>query len=428
MSPVEVLLVGLVVGLIIGMPVFIALGAASCLAFAMTDEPLTIIPTTIYQGMDQFSLLAIPMFILAGTIMEKTGLTEDIVGVFLKLLGRMRGGLGVATIISCMFFSALNGSGPGTTAAVGAVMIPAMIRRGYGADYAGAVSASGGTLGILIPPSVPMIIYGVLANVSIGSLFIAGLLPGLLIGTAHVFVAYYVGRRANFGGTGEPFNWIELAETLWRSKAALGAPFVILGGIYGGIFTAVEASVIAVLYAILAGRFVYRRLGFRVLSDCVKAATATFGPLAMLIGTSLLFGKLLVLNRVPELIVNYLSAISQDPFVVVLIISGCLLIIGMFMETLSTIMILTPILVPVLTKLDVDLMHFGIIFVVTNEVAFLTPPVGVNLFVAVSLAKVSLERVAWHALPHVIAIVACLVLIAYYPSIATWLPQLVRAP
>jgi len=423
-SPVEILLIGLPACLIMGIPVFISLGVVSLLALLRTNVPLVIIPQTIYEGMDQFPLLAIPCFILAGTIMEKTGLTEDIIVVVQKVVGRMKGGLGVATILSCMFFSAVSGSGPGTVAAVGSLMIPAMKRRGYGADYAGAVSSSGGTLGILIPPSNPMIIYGVIANVSISGLFIAGFFPGFIIGFAHCFVAYYVARRFNFGGTAERFEWVDFLKTIWQSKFALAAPFVILGGIYGGIFTPVEASIIAVVYALVVGGIVYRKLSLSLFYDCLKITSETFGPLAMLIGTSLVFGKLMTMYRVPLMLTDLLSSVSQNWFVVTLIIIGFLFILGMFMETLSTIMILTPVLLPVITKLGMDPIHFGIIFVVTNEIAFLTPPLGVNLFVAMQLADVPLERLSLHVIPHIIAIVLCLLVIAYFPQISIWLPHL----
>jgi len=399
-SPVEILLIGLPICLVLGIPVFISLGVVSLIALLKTNIPLVIIPQTIYEGMDQFPLLAIPCFILAGTIMEKTGLTEDIIVVVQKVVGRMKGGLGVATILSCMFFSAVSGSGPGTVAAVGSLMIPAMKRRGYGADYAGAVSSSGGTLGILIPPSNPMIIYGVIANVSISGLFIAGFFPGFLIGLAHCFVAYYVARRCNFGGIAEKFQLGDFFRSIWGSKFALAAPFVILGGIYAGIFTPVEASM------------------------CLRFTAETFGPLAMLIGTSLVFGKLMTMYRVPLMLTNLLAGVSQNWFVVSLIIIGFLFILGMFMETLSTIMILTPVLLPVVTKLGMDPIHFGIIFVVTNEIAFLTPPLGVNLFVAMQLADVPLERLSLHVIPHIVAIVICLIIITYFPQISLWLPHL----
>lgn len=423
MSPIYILLIALPVCLIFGIPVYISLGVASLLALTATNVPLAIIPQTIYEGMDQFPLLAIPCFMLAGAIMERTGLTDEIIKVMMKIIGRMTGGLGVATILGCMFFSAISGSGPGTVAAVGAIMIPAMKKYGYGADYAGAVSSSGGTLGILIPPSNPMIIYGVIANVSITGLFIAGFIPGIIIGAAHCFVAYVVARRCGYKGIDERFSMSRLLKTMWESKFALAAPVVILGGIYMGVFTPVEASIVAVVYAVFTGIFVYRKFEFSTYYGAIRESILNFGPLAMLIGTSLVFGKLMTLYRVPEMLTSFLTGISSNWFVIMCIIIMFLFILGMFMETLATIMILTPILLPVVTGLGVDPIHFGIIFVVTNEVAFLTPPLGVNLFVATQMADVSLERLSLHVLPHILAIVLCLLLLTLVPQLSLWLPH-----
>ena len=423
MTPVEILLIALPVCLILGIPVFISLGVASLLALFSTNVPLAIIPQTIYEGMDQFPLLAIPCFMLAGAIMERTGLTDEIIEVVMKVIGRMTGGLGVATILGCMFFSAISGSGPGTVAAVGSIMIPAMKKYGYGADYAGAVSSSGGTLGILIPPSNPMIIYGVIANVSITGLFIAGFFPGFIIGAAHCFVAYIVAKKYGYRGIDEPFSMGILFRTMWRSKYALAAPLVILGGIYAGVFTPVEASIVAVVYAFLTGLFVYRKIQVHLYYQAISESIKNFGPLAMLIGTSLVFGKLMTLYRVPQMLTNLLTGVSQNWFVIMCIIIAFLFFLGMFMETLATIMILTPILLPVVMGLGIDPIHFGIIFVVTNEVAFLTPPLGVNLFVATQMANVSLERLSLHVLPHILAIVLCLLLLTLVPEISLWLPH-----
>ena len=424
MSPVQIMLIGLPLFLILGMPVFISLGVVSFIALLITNIPLVIVPQTIYEGMDQFPLLAIPAFMLAGTIMERTGLTEDIINVMLKIIGRMKGGLGVATILSCMFFSAVSGSGPGTVAAVGSLLIPAMKRRGYSGEYAGAVASSGGSLGILIPPSNPMIIYGVIAGVSITGLFVAGFVPGLLIGFAQAFVAWFIARRYNFGGEGDAFRFSDFIKVVWRSKWALMAPVVILGGIYLGVFTPVEASIIAVVYASLVGIFYYKKLDAKLFYECLTSTTKTFGPVAMLIGTSLVFGKLMTMYRVPHMLGMLLTGISSSWVIVSLVIIAFLFFLGMFMETLATIMILTPILLPVVTSLGMDPIHFGIIFVITNEVAFLTPPLGVNLFVATQIAEVPLERLALHVLPYILAIVICLMILLLLPQLTLWLPHL----
>jgi C4-dicarboxylate transporter DctM subunit len=425
MTVLTLLAVVLILALLLGLPVFMSLGVATCVALLVSDVPLTMIPQVLFRGVDQFPLLAIPCFILAGSLMESGGVTRQIIDVVGKPAGRIYGGLGVTTILACMFFSAISGSGPGTTAAVGSLMIPAMIRQGYGRDYAGAVASSGGTLGILIPPSNPMIIYGVIANVSITGMFLAGIIPGLMIGLSHCFVAWYVGKRCNFRGSGEEFKIGSFLQACWRGKWSLATPFIVLGGIYAGIVTPVEASVIAVFWGFLVGGLINRQLNWPKILQALTDAVMVAGTVIIIVGTSTLYGQLLAMEQAPQKLANAILTISQDWYFVLLLLIGVFFFLGMFMETLSTIIILTPVLLPVVTKLGVDPIHFGIIFIVTNEVAFLTPPLGVNLFVATKLADVSLERLSLHVLPHILAIAICILILAYFPQISLWLPHLI---
>jgi C4-dicarboxylate transporter DctM subunit len=410
--------------LFLGLPIFMSLGIATFVSLTTSNIPLTMVAQTLYQGVDKFPLLAIPCFILAGSLMERGGVTQQIIDVVLKFTGRITGGLGIATILACMFFSAISGSGPGTVAAIGTLMIPAMINRGYDRGYAGAVSSSGGTLGILIPPSNPMIIYGVIANCSIVGLFIAGMIPGAIIGVAHCLVAWYVARRMKFKRTGERFQLKEFAIMCWRGKFALATPFVVLGGIYAGVFTPVEASVVAVLWALVVGTIVNRKLSFNDIIESLTDAARITGTVIIIVGTSTVFGHILTVNQAPLKLAHFLTTISTDWFVVMLMIIAVFFFLGMFMETLSTIIILTPVLLPVVTELGINPIYFGIIFVVTNEVAFLTPPLGVNLFVACQLSDVSIERLSLHVLPHIAAIIVCILFLTYFPEITLWLPRL----
>lgn len=424
MSTLAVLILVLILALLVGLPIFMALGISTCVALLVTDVPLSMIPMTLFRGVDQFPLLAIPCFILAGSLMESCGVTRQIIDVVRQPAGVIHGGLGVATILACMFFSAISGSGPGTVAAVGSLMIPSMIRAGYDRAYAGAVASSGGTLGILIPPSNPMIIYGVIASVSITGMFLAGMIPGLMIGLAHCFVAWIVAKRLRFVETPEPFRLGEFLRTCWRSKWALASPLVILGGIYAGVFTPVEASIVAVFWALFVGGAVNRQLTIGKLYRALQDGAMISGTVLVIVGTSTLFGQLLTFEQAPTRMANFILGISEHGFVVLLLLIAVFYILGMFMETLSTIIILTPVLLPVVTRLGIDPIHFGIIFVVTNEVAFLTPPLGVNLFVASKMADVSLERLSIHVLPHIVAITVCILILAYFPIFSTWLPHL----
>jgi C4-dicarboxylate transporter, DctM subunit len=424
MSVVTLVVVVMIVCLVLGLPIFMALGISTFVALIASDVTLSMIPQSLFRGVDQFPLLAIPCFVLAGSIMESSGVTRQIIDVVRKPAGILHGGLGVATILACMFFSAISGSGPGTVAAVGAIMIPSMLKQGYDKGYAGAVASSGGTLGILIPPSNPMIIYGVIANVSITGMFIAGLIPGLMIGLAHCFVAWYVAKRLKFIAKPERFAWRDFLKTCWQSKWSLASPFVILGGIYVGIFTPVEASIVAVFWGIFVGGAINRELDFKKLYQAMEDAAMISGTVLVIVGTSTLFGQLLAMEQAPTKMANLILGISKDWFVVLLLIIAVFFVLGMFMETLSTIIILTPVLLPVVMKLGIDPIHFGIIFIVTNEVAFLTPPLGVNLFVASKMADVSLERLSIHVLPHILAITICIIILAYFPFFSTWLPHL----
>jgi len=417
------LLITLAFCLIIGIPIFMSLGIATSVALFVSDVPMLIVAQTLYQGVDKFPLLAIPCFILAGSLMEYGGITKQIIEVISKFTGRVTGGLGIATILACMFFSAISGSGPGTVAAVGSMMIPAMLKRGYSKGYAGAVSSSGGTLGILIPPSNPMIIYGVIAQTSIVGLFLAGCIPGLIIGLSHCLVAYGIARRSGYKGADEPFVLKEFLQACWKGKFSLAAPFLILGGIYAGIFTPVEASVVAVIYGFFVGTVINRSLNFKLTMDALTDS-ARISTAMIIVGTSTVFGQILTVNQAPLKLAHFLAGISTNWFVILLLIIAMFIILGMFMETLSTIIVVTPVLLPVVTMLGIDPIHFGIIFVVTNEVAFLTPPLGVNLFVACQLADVSLEKLSIHVLPHIAAILLCILLLAYFPKISLWLPHL----
>ncbi|MBW2148603.1 MAG: TRAP transporter large permease [Deltaproteobacteria bacterium] len=412
--------------LAIGVPIFACLGIPPTMDLLRSPMPLVALAQSLYTGVDQFPLLAIPCFILAGAIMSRGGITADIIDVMSLAVGRVPGGMAVVTILSCMFFAAISGSGPGTVAAIGTIMIPAMKDRGYHPDFAAAVASSGGTLGILIPPSNPMIIYGVLASVSIAELFIAGILPGLLIGSSLLMVSSIISFRKGYKGQGEPFKFQKFVNALYRGKFSLFTPFLVLGGIYLGVFTPVEASVIAVIYAFFVSLFIKRAIGLREIWEALSEASTICGGLVLIMGTAIFFGRFLALNQVPQNIAAFMISISDNALVVLLIITTFLIFLGMFMETLSTVIILTPILLPLMKKLGVDPIHFGIIFVVTNEVGFLTPPLGVNLFVACSLTNRSIEQISRKVIPFIIVIIICMLILIYFPKISLLLPQLMR--
>jgi C4-dicarboxylate transporter DctM subunit len=350
--------------------------------------------------------------------MSRAGITADIINVMRALVGRTYGGLAIVTILSCMFFAAISGSGPGTVAAIGTLLIPAMKQDGYPRDFAAAVASAGGTLGILIPPSNPMIVYGVLASVPIGDLFLAGLLPGLLMVVLLCATTYLISRRNGYQGHAERSTGGQVLAAVWQAKFSLLTPFIVLGGIYAGIFTPVEASVIAVVYALLVGLVIKRSVDLRSLWAAVSEASVVCGGLILIMGTAIFFGEFLALNGIPQKIASGLLSLTRDPYLMLLLIAIILIILGTFMETLSTIIILTPILLPMVKQLGVDPIHFGIILVVTSEIGFLTPPLGVNLFVACGISGLKIEEISRRVLPFIATIIFGLLLILFFPQIS----------
>lgn len=410
--------------LLLAVPLYVALGLATMIALFYTGIPLTMVPLDLFKVSEMFPLLAVPIFIFAGALMEKSGMAQQIVDVASLALGRVRGGLGLITIAGCTFFAAMIGSGPGTVAAMGTLMIPSMLRAGYSRDFAGGVAATGGTLGILIPPSNPMIIYGVVAGVSIPGLFMAGLIPGAMVGFVLGLTVYILARRQGLQGDPRTYTPREAVITVGRGFFSLMAPVIVLGGIYGGVFTPVEASVIAVLYAVLVGFTVTRQLSIPKIWEASRLTVATSGVVLIVVGVSILFGRFLTMHGIPQLVAQSVLGISENAILILLMLVLLLFFLGMFMETLATIVIIVPIVMPLLQEVGVHPIHFGILLVMSNEVALLSPPLGVNLFVAMGLTNLSLERMAVAVFPFILALVACVLLVLFFPEIALFLPNL----
>lgn len=405
----------LIVGcLCIGLPIFIALGIGPLVELILNGEPLEGFAQTLYSGVDQYTLMAIPCFVLAGAIMGRSGITQDLVDMMKAAVGKVSGGLAIVTILACTFFAAISGSGPGTVAAVGALLIPAMKKERYDEDFAAAVSASGGVLGVLIPPSNPLIVYGVITSASIGDLFIAGIVPGLLMSFLMMGTVFLISQVRGYAG-GNAFHVRALAVSIWNGKYSLMMPVIVLGGIYTGMVTPVEAAVVAVLYALVVAMLVKRTLTFRGLWDCFTESSMVCGGLTIIMGTAVFFGEYMTMNMIPQSLAAFIIEFVSSKYTLLIIICIFLLIIGTFMETLATTMILTPILLPVITTFDIDVIQFGVIMVVTNAIGMLTPPLGLNLFVACNLTGLSLEQVSSQVIPFICALILGLALIAFIP-------------
>ena len=405
----------LIVGcLCIGLPIFIALGIGPLVELILNGEPLEGFAQTLYSGVDQYTLMAIPCFVLAGAIMGRSGITQGLVDMMKAAVGKVSGGLAIVTILACTFFAAISGSGPGTVAAVGALLIPAMKKERYDEDFAAAVSASGGVLGVLIPPSNPLIVYGVITSASIGDLFIAGIVPGLLMSFLMMGTVFLISQVRGYAG-GNAFHVRALAVSIWNGKYSLMMPVIVLGGIYTGMVTPVEAAVVAVLYALVVAMLVKRTLTFRGLWDCFTESSTVCGGLTIIMGTAVFFGEYMTMNMIPQSLAAFIIEFVSSKYTLLIIICIFLLIIGTFMETLATTMILTPILLPMITTFDIDVIQFGVIMVVTNAIGMLTPPLGLNLFVACNLTGLSLEQVSSQVIPFICALILGLALIAFIP-------------
>lgn len=422
MSPLLMLAIAFVVLTLIGVPLFVAVGLTTALALFLIDIPYTLLAQTGYGSLTPFPLLTIPLFVLAGRLMEVGGMATRMISIATNLVGAYRGSMGLVTVFACMLFAALSGSGPATTAAIGSVTVPAMRRDGYDVPFAAAITASAGALGSLIPPSNLLIIYGLVSETSIPRLFLAGVLPGILITLLLMLTSYIIARRRHYGGGGEPFAWSPFLKAAWDGKWSIGAPVLILGGIYGGAFTPTEAAGVAVFYALFVGAFIYRELTITKLIEALRFTALLTGILILLTPT-LAFGQLTAFFDVPAAVQQGITSITENPFLVLLLIGVFYIFIGTFMESLAQIVLFTAVFLPLVTSLGIDPVFFGIFTVITCEIGFLTPPLGANLTVAARISGISMERISVAVLPFILAYIIGLLILIAFPDIALLLPN-----
>lgn len=407
--------------LLAGAPIAIALGAAALGVYLVNGDDYVSLVQTAWNSVDSFPIMALPAFVLAGALMQCSGISRRLVHIAEVLAGAAAGGLGFSTILASVFFGAISGSGPATTAAVGMLMIPAMIERGYGRAYAGALTSSSSGLGVVIPPSIPMVIFGVTAGESISELFLAGVIPGLLLAAGLMGVNYLISRRSGFvPPPRDPADSLSQAckDGIW----AILAPVVILGGIYSGLFTPTEAAVVSVFYTLFIGAFVYRELTWGGLQESLSSTTWLSARVLIIMFAATAFGRVLVENGITTAIAAALLDLTGSVIIIWIIVIIFLIFIGMFMEILASIMIVTPVLLPVMVSLGVDPIHFGLVLVVCCGIGFSTPPLGENMFIASGIAKVSVEGIALKALPFVAVSISIAVLLAFVPALSLWLP------
>lgn len=420
---ISALFVSFLIALLIGMPVALALAVSSAIYLYLAGIPLVVIPQKMFAGMDSFVLLCIPGFILAGNLMNGGGITERIIRFANALVGHVRGGLGLANVTGSMIFAGISGTAVAEAASIGAVMIPGMSKVGYDRAFAAALTAAASTVGPIIPPSVPMIIVGTLTGLSVGRMFLAGAVPGLLLGLGMMITCYVLAVRRGYPR--EP--WPGLRE-LFRGFAgavwALLMTFIILFGIVGGVFTPTEAAVVSAIYAFVIGLFVYKGFGLRDVPRIVIDSAISAATLILLVGFANVFGWILTAERVPQAIAAGVLGITENKYVVILLINLLLLFVGMFMETIAALIILFPPLLAVATQVGIDPVHFGIFAVLNLMLGLTTPPVGVCLFVAANIAKISLSEISVAIWPFLVCNLIVLLLVSYIPAISLWLPNL----
>lgn len=420
------LLVGLMVLIVLGIPIaFAMLGASLFGMLGFTDVPLGIASQWTIASIDSFPLMAIPFFTLAGSLLSKGGMAARLVDLAKTLVGHWSGGVSLVMVVTSMLFSALSGSGAATVAAVGVILIPALMRAGYSRHHAGAQQAVAGELGVILPPSIPMILFGVSTGVSIGSLFMAGVVPGLLIGVALMLFAYVYAKMKGIPGATKA-SWPERWTAIRRSVLAVFMPGLILGGIYGGVFTPTESAAFAVLYGFIVSLVFYRELKVKDLPRVFVDSALVSAMIMLILAAAGLLAWLLTLDQLPHKMTEMISGIVTDQITFLLVVNVFLLIVGTVFEPGVAILILAPILTPMALAYGVDPVHFGIIMVVNLAVGMVTPPVGANLFIAIGLAKSSLERISVALIPFFLLMLLDIALITYLPQLSLWLPSLMK--
>jgi len=422
---VTILFLLLLACLVLGVPIGVSIGVATAVIMYFTSSiPLVIIAQRSFTALNSFPLLAIPLFILAGVLMGVGGVSKRLIDLADSIVGFVTGGLAMVTVLACMFFSAISGSSTATVSAIGSFMIPEMEKRKYDRAFATALTAAAGCIGVIIPPSISFVVYGIVAQVSIGKLFVAGVIPGIIMGLSLMIISYFVSKKRGYVRSFEKPSfkqvWISFRRAFW----ALLVPVIILGGIYGGIFTPTEAGGISVVYSIVIGLFIYRELTWKSIYEAFRDTAKITGAVIFMIGLSMTFARYLTIERIPVQIVNVLLGVSSNPLVILLVINLFLLVIGCFIDNFSSTIILTPILLPVIKRMGIDPVHFGVIMTIALTLGFITPPYGPNLFVASAISNVRMEVISRKVIPFFVVLVMVLILVTYAPSLSTCLVDL----
>lgn len=410
--------------LVTSIPIGIAIGCAVLVFVLIYDvSGFSFMFQNMYSAINSFPLMAVPFFMLTGSIMEGGGLSQRIVNVANKLVGNRTSGLAIVAILACMFFGAISGSAPATLAAIGTIMVPAMVKHRYSKNFSVGVVTTAGGLGIIIPPSIPLVIYGVGTMTSIGDLFIAGIGPGVVVGVFLMITARIVGKKRGYTGTGERFSFREAGKAAWEAKWALFMPLIILGGIYGGIFTPTEAAVVGVVYGMFVGFFIYKELTIKRLMEVFVDNASLVGASFLIFGFATSLSFLVSVTMLPDRLSEAISMISTNKYVVLFIVNIFLILLGMLMDTMSANLIFSPLLLSIVAPLGVDPVHFGIVITIALALGFVTPPMATNLFLASTIFDIPVQEIIKEELPFVFAMILALFIVTFIPQISLFLVQ-----
>src|SRR5690625_201337 len=409
----------------IGVPIALSLGLSSLVTMALaTNSSPSVIIQKAFTSLDSFQLMAIPFFILAGVLMSHGGISKRLLNLATVLIGFVTGGLAMDTVLASMFFAAISGSGPATVAAIGSFMIPSMKENRYSPGFAAAISASAGSIWVLIRPSIPFVMCGVVGTVSISSMFLDGIITGLIRGLSLMTISFFTAKKERYNGIGIIPTFKDVLKALNEAKLALLIPVIILGSIYAVIFSPTESAAVASVYALFIGVFIYKELSWKSVYESFSSAALTNAATVIIIGFSISFAYLMTKERIRVIVSEFIVVLSDSPIVIILIINIFLLVVGMFIDTISAIVILTPILLPIVTNIGIDPIHFGVILVMNLAIGFVTPPLGVNLFVASTVGKVPFEKIIKAMIPMIITMIVALLIVIYFPPLSNWLPNL----
>ncbi len=418
------LLLLLLILIMLSVPIFLSIGLSTTVAFITSHLPLFMIPQKMFDGVNSYVLLAVPLFMLAGSLMDQGGISKRLVDLSEALVGHFKGGLAITSILSSMLFAGVSGSAAADTAAVGSVLIPSMKDKGYDKDFAASIIATGGSIGVIIPPSIPMIIFAFIANISVGKLFLAGILPGIIIGLSLIALVVFKTRHFTIDEGHRRFDAAKFIHAFRRAILALGIPIIVVGGILGGLFTATESAAVAVLYALLVSGLVYRELTWQKFYKAAIYAINTSSIILIIIAIATVFSWFLSMHNIQQLLTDTFHLLGDNPYVILLAVNLFLLIMGTFVETTASLILFVPVITPLLNSLGIDPLTYGVMIVTNLAIGMLTPPLGICLMVAGSISESRILPLSRAILPFLLVMVLDLMIITFVPFVTTFLPSL----